>query len=92
MTFEFFPERPKVNPRIYAYEDSNPQYKGLLKIGFTTRSVEQRVREQYPTIRPGKSPYKIIFDESAMRNDGTIFYDHDVFKYLKKKKSSRGMV
>lgn len=86
MSFDFFPEKPEVNPRIYAYEDTNPQYKNLIKIGFTNRSVKERVREQYPTIRPGKSPFKIILDESAMRNDGTTFYDHDVFKYLKKRK------
>ena len=85
MTTDFFPEKPKVNPRIYAYEDTNPQYRGLIKIGFTTRSVKERVSEQYPTLRPGKAPYKIVFDESAMRNDGSIFYDHDVFKFLKKR-------
>lgn len=86
MSFNFFPESPKVNPRIYAYEDTNPQYKSLIRIGFTTRTVEERVREQYPTIRPGKPPFKIVLDDSAMRNDGSIFYDHEVFKYLKKRK------
>lgn len=33
---DFFPPRPKVAPKIYAYEDTNPQYAGLLKIGYTT--------------------------------------------------------
>ena len=30
---EFFPQRPESHPMIYAYSDSNPQYKGLLKVG-----------------------------------------------------------
>ena len=86
MSGDFFPQRPNANPRIYAYIDTNPDYKGLLKIGFTNRSVQERVKEQYPTVRPGKLPYKIVLDESAMRKEGTTFYDFDVFKYLKKRK------
>jgi len=30
---EFFPPRPASRPTIYAYEDTNPQYAGLLKVG-----------------------------------------------------------
>ena len=82
MSKEFFPSRPDFNPRIYAYRDTNPQYKGLLRIGQTSRSVEKRVKEQYPTARPGNPPYEIVLNESAMRADGTIFRDDpDVFKY-----------
>ncbi|NLB79296.1 MAG: GIY-YIG nuclease family protein, partial [Clostridiaceae bacterium] len=84
---EFFPQRPKSHPMIYAYSDNNPQYIGLLKIGYTENSVEQRVAQQYPTRRPdGVNPYKIVLSESAMRNDGTCFTDHDVHRYLRKKK------
>jgi hypothetical protein len=79
----FFPARPETQPAIYAYEDTNPQYAGLLKIGYTTRDVRERVAEQYPTLRPGKLPYKIVLEESAMRNDGTVFTDHDVHRYLR---------
>ena len=43
---EFFPKRPDAKPMIYAYEDSNPEYKGLLKIGYTAVDVEQRVAQQ----------------------------------------------
>ena len=28
----FFPQRPETNPMIYAYQDTNPQYEGLLKV------------------------------------------------------------
>ena len=86
MDKDLFPQRDKINPRIYAITDTNPQYEGLLRIGQTSRSVEKRVKEQYPTARPGNPPYKIILDESAMRPDGTIFTDHDIFKYLRKRK------
>lgn len=80
----FFPQRPEANPTIYAYEDTNPQYKGLLKIGFTTTNAQARVAQQYPTLRPGDLPYKIVFEESAMRNDGSVFMDHELHNYLKK--------
>ena len=80
----FFPPRPKVEPKIYAYEDTNPQYAGLLKIGYTTKSVQERVAQQYPTLRPGgKPPYRIVLEEPALRNDGTGFTDHDVHRMLR---------
>jgi hypothetical protein len=82
---DFFPIRPGINPTIYAYEDTNPQYRGLLKIGFTNVGAQNRVAQQYPTLRPGVLPYKIVLEESAMRNDGTTFADHDVHRYLRKK-------
>lgn len=81
---DFFPLRPKANPKIYAYEDTNPQYSGLLKIGYTTKDVQQRVAQQYPTLRPGKPPYRIVLEESAMRHDGSSFTDHEVHRYLRK--------
>lgn len=81
---DFFPLRPEANPKIYAYEDTNPQYSGLLKIGYTTKDVQQRVAQQYPTLRPGKPPYRIVLEESAMRHDGSSFTDHDVHRYLRK--------
>lgn len=86
---EFFPKRPESHPMIYAYSDSNPQYKSLLKVGYTEKDVEKRVAQQYPTKRPdGVTPYKIVLTESAMRNDGTCFTDHDVHRMLIKKKVS----
>ena len=60
MSKEIFPKRPDYNLRIYAYRDTNPQYEGLLRIGQTTRTVETRVREQYPSARPGNPPYEIV--------------------------------
>jgi len=83
MAKDFFPPRPEATPTIYAYEDSNPQYKGLLKVGYTAKSAQERVAAQYPTLRPGASPYRIVFEDSAMKNDGTVFDDHEVHRYLR---------
>jgi hypothetical protein len=83
MSNGFFPPRPEASPKIYAYEDTNPQYKGLLKIGYTARDAQTRVAQQYPTLRPGKAPYRIVFEQSAMKNDGTVFNDSEVHRYLR---------
>lgn len=82
---DFFPPRPSAKPKIYAYVDTNPQYKGLLKVGFTSVDVERRVAQQYPTLRPGELPYKIMLEESAVRNDGSSFTDRDIHRFLKKR-------
>lgn len=83
MSAPFFPEKPQVSPTIYAYEDSSPDLRGLLKIGYTTRDAASRVREQYPTVRPGQAPWKIRLEESAMRSDGSIFTDREVHAQLR---------
>ena len=83
MSKEFFPPRPEAKPIIYAYEDTNPQYAGLLKVGYTTLDVQTRVAQQYPTRRPGKPPYRIVLEEPAMRSDGSAFTDHEVHGWLR---------
>ncbi len=85
MNTNFFPPRPQTNPTIYAYQDTNPQYKGLLKIGYTTRDAKTRIAEQYSIIKPGELPYKILLEETAIRNDGNFFTDHAVHAYLRQK-------
>ena len=82
MSKDFFPPRPESRPTIYGYEDTNPQYAGLLKVGYTTVDAQSRVAQQYPTLRPGKPPYRIVLEEPAMRNDGTVFTDRDVHRML----------
>ena len=78
----FFPERPKVNPTIYAYELVGVEtHRGLIKIGYTDRDAKIRIREQLTT---AAIQYKIVFEESAMKNDGSSFSDHDVHRLLKK--------
>ena len=83
MKMKFFPKRPFANPTIYAYEDTNPQYHDMLKVGFTNIDAQKRVAQQYPTLRPGPKPYRIVLDESAMHLDGSAFTDHDVHERLR---------
>ncbi len=82
---DFFPQRPSFHPMIYAYEDSNPIYKGLLKVGYTAIDVEKRVAQQYPTVRPGGKPYSIVLTESAMYPTGASFTDHDIHRELRRR-------
>ena len=84
---DFFPPRPSAHPMIYAYADTNPQYAGLLKVGYTAIDVDKRVAQQYPAKRPGGTvPYRIVYRASAMYPDGSSFTDHDVHRALKRRK------
>lgn len=85
--------RPR-HPKIYAF--TTPQYKfvdwtgkksgaGLLKIGYTERDVIDRVREQFSSVSPEKQPFEILYTESAVREDNSVFRDSDVHKLLKSK-------
>lgn len=90
MATDFFPQRPHAHPMIYAYEDTNPQYRGLLKVGYTAIDVDKRVAQQYPTRRPdGSVPYRIVYRGSAMYPDGSSFTDHDVHRALERKQIAR---
>src|ERR1700722_6620223 len=80
---EILAPKPEARPRIYAYSIDDEAHKGLLKIGQTTRNVKQRVAEQLKTA--AIKNYKIELDESAERDDGTLFSDHDVRAALVKK-------
>lgn len=82
---DFFPTRESFMPKIYAYTENNPNYLGYIKIGYTTKNVEERVAQQFPTLKPEEKPYTIIFSETAMRKDGTSFTDKDIHRYLRKK-------
>lgn len=87
MVSDFFPPRPSAHPMIYAYADTNPQYAGLLKVGYTAIDVDKRVAQQYPTKRPdGRVPYRIVYRASAMYPDGSSFTDHDVHRALKRRR------
>ena len=83
----FFPQRPKVTPTIYAYRligvDS---HKGYLKIGYTDRTARERIDEQLHT---SKVKYEIVLVESAMANDGSCFTDKDVHRILESRGYSR---
>ena len=78
---DFFKQRPQVNPTIYAYQlEGVSSHKGYIKVGFTDRDADARIKEQLHT---SAVPYKILYTESAMRPDGSCFTDHDVHTILK---------
>lgn len=84
MSNKFFPPRPEANPTIYVYELIGvPTHIGLLKVGYTVRASEKRIDEQTKT---AGIKYKILLEESAMRNDGSAFIDKDVHRLLRNKK------
>ena len=66
-------------PVIYAYSDT--RYPGMLKVGFTARSIDVRMKEHYPTLVPGQS-WKVELIRPAMRKDGSVFSDRAVHKVL----------
>lgn len=66
-------------PTIYAYSDV--RYPGMLKVGYTTRAVDERMKEHYPTKTPKKS-YKVVFSVSAIDKAGKVFTDHAVHRAL----------
>ena len=82
MSHNFFPQRPKVTPTIYAYKLVGVEsHKGFLKVGYTDRSAKERIDEQLHT---SKVKYEIVLVESAMSNDGSCFTDKDVHRILER--------
>lgn len=79
----FFEKRSGRSPKIYAYTELSDNHKGLIKIGYTERVVQDRMKEHYPTEGPENiKRYKILFERSSMREDGTYFRDHEIHKVL----------
>jgi len=80
---EILAPKPEARPRIYAYSIDDKAHKGLLKVGQTTRDVKQRIAEQVKTA--AIKNYRIELDETAERDDCTLFSDHDVRAALVRK-------
>jgi hypothetical protein len=80
---EVLAPKPQARPRIYAYAIADAAHDGLLKVGQTTRDVRRRVAEQLQTA--AIENYRIVLDEPAERDDGSIFTDHEVRAALVKK-------
>ena len=80
---DFFVQRPSIKPTIYVYRLIGVKsHEGYIKIGYTERNVGDRVKEQ---IGASHVPYEILYTESAMREDGSCFLDHDVHHILEKR-------
>ena len=80
---ELLPDKPEAQLRIYAYTIRDELHEGWLKVGQTTQDVKTRVAQQVKTA--AVTNYTIEVDESAMRDDGTIFRDFDVRERLRAK-------
>lgn len=79
---DFFAQRPEITPTIYAYKlNGVASHNGFIKVGYTERDVEVRVKEQMHT---SGVPYTILMKESAMCPDGSCFTDHDVHAILRR--------
>ncbi len=80
---DFFIQRPAVTPTIYVY--NLPQvstHKGFVKVGYTDRDVETRINEQLHT---SGLKANILYTESAMCPDGSVFTDKDIHRILHRK-------
>ena len=80
---EILAPKPEARPRIYAYSIADEAHNGLLKVGQTARDVKKRVAEQLKTA--AIKNYTIALDESSVRDDGSIFSDHEVRAALVRK-------
>ena len=72
---DFFPS--KSIPKVYAYTDT--RFEGYLKVGYTTKTAEERVREQYPVILPNQS-YEILLEENFYRLLKILIYSEVFWK------------
>ena len=87
MSDDFFTQRPKITPTIYAYELVGvPSHEGLIKVGYTDRDVKTRIKEQLKT---SGVKHKTLFSESAMYSDGGNFKDHEIHYALEKMNKPR---
>lgn len=74
--------KPDQRLRIYAWTPTNPppDYVGLIKVGQTTQSdVNVRIKQSQGQMQ---QTYTLLVDESAEREDGTVFRDGHVRQRL----------
>ena len=83
-----FPPKESKQLRVYAYRINSATHSGLLKIGQTTQSVSERVKQQLQTANIQN--YEIVVDELAERLDGSQFSDFEVRSRLREKGFSKG--
>jgi len=80
---ELLPAKPEARLRIYAYCIDDEAHAGRLKIGQTTQDVKTRVGQQLKTA--AIKNFRIVLDESAEFDNGSIVTDHQVRARLKMK-------
>ena len=74
-TQNYFPRKSESAPKIYAYEDKyDPNLKGILKVGYTTIGVQERVRQQYNIVRPGEPPLPFLNGDLYSNMNHTLWF------------------
>ena len=80
-TTDLLQSKVEQRPTIYAYELLGvASHKGLLKVGYTVRDVELRIKEQLQTAHV---EHRTVLVRPAMRSDGSSFDDHAVHRLLR---------
>ena len=80
---QLLPDKPKARLRIYAWStNAIPKYKGCLKVGQTTQDINTRIKQSQGVAQVS---YVLEVDESAERDDGSVFRDNAVRERLKQK-------
>lgn len=79
------------HPKIYAYTleeyaeapwQGAREGRGLIKVGYTDRDVEIRIRESLGVRMPSETQYRLLFSEAAITVAGDAFKDYDVHRAL----------
>ena len=78
---DLFPEKPAVEPRLYAWSSDEiaERWRGCLKIGQTSRDVNERIKESQGQARVS---YVLEVDEPAADHEGTRITDTAVRERL----------
>lgn len=76
--------RPEARPRLYAWSSSEvaARWQGCLKVGQTTRDVNERIRQSQGQARLA---YRLEVDEAAERADGSRITDTELRQRLSDK-------
>ena len=85
------------HPKIYAFEldslkdelwEGKRDGKGLLKVGYTDRDVNVRVKEAINGLKmpeKARQKYKVVLVAAAIADDGRVFDDYEVHRKFKAK-------
>lgn len=79
------------HPKIYAWTDEQHaqapwtggrEGTGLIKVGYTDRNVDARIRESRGVKSPTTKPYQLLLTVAALTDTGEVFRDHSVHAQL----------
>lgn len=77
----------EISPKIYAYiTPGNSDNKGWIKIGYTDRDVNQRIKEQTHT---ANIDYELLWSHEARFEGGTYFKDYQFHSFLTRNRIER---